>query len=280
VNQRFVIPVESNTCLAVHLIRPTHHYLENTIPSMQAAFERGADVVEFDIQATVDGQFAVFHDRMLECKTNGQGLTRAHTMAQLKTLDIGYNYTFDSGHTYPLRGEGIGLMPSMDEVFERLPMRSFLIDVKSNEPRDGVLLAEHLSRLSSEQRSRLMIFGRDTITATIRQRLPEIRVFSGTSTARCLVGYMAYSWAGVIPGACGNAPIFVPINLTPWLWGWPNRFMNRMSAVHGSIILMGEYPAQEISPGLDSPHDLSRIPPGYDGGIWTNDIDLVKSTLK
>jgi len=67
-NQQFDIPVESNTCLAVHLLPPQHDYLENTIRSMQAAFDRGADVVEFDIHATTDGRFAVFHDRTLECK--------------------------------------------------------------------------------------------------------------------------------------------------------------------------------------------------------------------
>src|SRR4051812_13759499 len=82
VGQRYDIPIESVACTATHLLPPEHGYLENTLPSMKAAFERGADSVEFDIHPTTDHQFAVFHDRMLECKTSGRGQTREHTMAE------------------------------------------------------------------------------------------------------------------------------------------------------------------------------------------------------
>src|SRR6266566_5222420 len=41
VGQRYDIPIESNTCTATHLLTPEHEYLENTIPSMRAAFDRG-----------------------------------------------------------------------------------------------------------------------------------------------------------------------------------------------------------------------------------------------
>jgi len=280
VNQQFDIPVESNTCLAVHLLPPRHDYLENTIRSMQAAFDRGADVVEFDIRATTDGRFAVFHDRTLECKTNGHGLTRAHTMEELKALDIGYGYTFDGGKTFPFRGKGIGLMPSMDEVFEKFPARSFLIDVKDNEPNDALLLAERLSRLPVEQHSKLMIFARDSTLAVLRERLPHDRMFSAGSIASCLLRYIAYGWTGIVPAPCHNSPLFIPINVAPWLWGWPNRFMNRMEAKGSSIIVMGRFPAGEISPGLDSPEDFVRLPGNYNGGIWTNEVDRAASALK
>ncbi|MFG3757139.1 glycerophosphodiester phosphodiesterase family protein, partial [Klebsiella pneumoniae] len=72
---------------------PTHPYLENTIASLQAAFAAGADIAEVDVHPTTDGQFAVFHDWTLDCRTNGSGVTREHAMAELRTLDIGYGYT-------------------------------------------------------------------------------------------------------------------------------------------------------------------------------------------
>ena len=280
VGQRYDIPIESNTCTATHLLTPEHEYLENTIPSMRAAFDRGANVVEFDIHPTTDGRFAVFHDRTLECKTNGSGQTRTHTMEELKRLDIGYGYTFDGGHTYPFRGKGIGLLPSMDEVFKEFPGRAFLIDVKDNEPPDAALLAEHLSRLPREQLSRMTIFARDATLAMLRERLPSLRLFSVGSITNCLIRYIAYGWTGVVPARCYNSALFVPINVAPWLWGWPNRFMNRMNAAQSSVILMGAYPGREISPGLDTPENLARIPTNYDGGIWTNELDLVFSSLQ
>src|SRR5690606_19704074 len=75
---------ETNTARRIY--PPEHPYLENTIPSMEAAFRAGADMVEFDVQPTTDGQFAVFHDWVLDYRTNGHGVTREHTMAELKAL--------------------------------------------------------------------------------------------------------------------------------------------------------------------------------------------------
>jgi len=277
VGQRYDIPIESNACTAVHLLRPEHGYLENTIPSMRAAFDRGADVVEFDIHPTTDGQFAVFHDRTLECKTNGSGLTRAHTVSELKALDIGYGYTFDGGRTFPFRGKGIALMPTMSEVFQAFPDESFLIDVKDNDIDDAALLSQHLSQLSPAQLSKVIIFARGNTIATLRTKFPSLRIFSAPSIASCLLQYIAYGWTGVEPTSCRNSALFVPINVAPWLWGWPNTFMNRMAAAGSSVIAMGPYPAHEISPGLDTRELLRRLPPGYTGGIWTNELDLVSA---
>jgi glycerophosphoryl diester phosphodiesterase len=281
IGQRYDVPIESmNTCIAVHLLPPKHGYLENTIPSMRAAFEQGADVVEFDIRRTKDARFAVFHDPALECKTNGDGLIRAHTMQELAALDIGYGYTFDRGRTYPFRGKGLGLMPSMDEVFENFPGKSFLIDLKDNEESDAHLLADQLAGLSELQRTRLMIFARDTGISVLRERLPEVRIFSARSTASCLLRYIAYGWTGVMPAPCVHSPQWLPINMAPWFWGWPRRFMNRFEAYGSSIIVMGAYPASEISPGVDTSEDLARLPAEYDGGIWTNDVGLVASRVR
>lgn len=90
--------------------------------------------MEFDVHPTKDGQFAVFHDWTLECRTDVEGVTRDHTMEELKQLDIGYGYTADGGKTYPFRGKGVGLMPTLDEVLVAFPKQSFLIHIKSDDP--------------------------------------------------------------------------------------------------------------------------------------------------
>ena len=56
-----------------------------------------------------------------------------HTLEELQALDIAYGYTADGGGTYPFRGQGVGEMPSMDEVFETFPDGSFLIDIKTQQ---------------------------------------------------------------------------------------------------------------------------------------------------
>jgi glycerophosphoryl diester phosphodiesterase len=89
------------------MLPPTHGYLENTNPSMDASFRAGADIVEFDIHPTTDGKLAVFHDWTVDCRTDGKGVTREHSLAELKRLDIGHGHTADGGKTFPFRGNVI-----------------------------------------------------------------------------------------------------------------------------------------------------------------------------
>lgn len=271
--------VDRDTCTATRILPPTHGYLENTIPSMRASFAAGADIVELDIHPTLDGQFAVFHDWTVDCRTNGRGVTRHHTMAALKTLDIGYGYTADGGRTFPFRGKGVGLMPSLDEVLEAFPGRAFLINIKSNDPREGRLLAERLQQLPAAQRDRLMVYGGNLPVAEVRWRLPGVRTLSRQSLEACLVRYAAYGWSGVVPRACERMAVYVPINIASWLWGWPNRFVKRMEAAGSTVFVLGPYHGGGFSTGIDTAEDLARLPEGYAGGIVTNDIETIAPLL-
>jgi glycerophosphoryl diester phosphodiesterase len=74
--------------------------------------------------------------------------------------------------------------------------------------------------------------------------------------------------------------VLVPINVAPWLWGWPNRFLARMALVRSSVFLLGPYKGGEFSTGIDSEDDLRRVPVGYTGGIWTNEIETIGRALR
>lgn len=265
--------ITNETCTAERIYPPEHPYLENTIPSMQAAFDAGADVVELDVQWTKDGKFAVFHDWTLECRTNGTGVTRDYTLAQLQQLDIGYNYTADEGNTYPFRGKGIGLMPSLDDVLQTFPDRPLLIHIKSNDPLEGNALAEVLSALPAERLAQLAVYGGDKPVETLKQQLPQLRVMSKATLKGCLIPYMAVGWSGYVPQACAQTQLHIPDQIAPWLWGWPNRFMARMEAKDTRVILVAG--SGDVSQGFDVPTDLNRVPDRFTGGIWTNRIDLI-----
>ncbi|MFO1100482.1 MAG: glycerophosphodiester phosphodiesterase family protein [Xanthobacteraceae bacterium] len=111
--------VTAETCTARRNCPPTHPFLENSLASIEAAFRLGADVVEIDINPTTDGQFAVFHDWSVDCR--GKGTTRARNPIRVEALDIGYGHTADDGATFPFRGRGVGLLPSLDEVLATFP---------------------------------------------------------------------------------------------------------------------------------------------------------------
>src|SRR5690606_31176399 len=46
----------NETCTAERIHPPEHGLIENTLPSMQAAFAAGADIVELDVHPTTDGR--------------------------------------------------------------------------------------------------------------------------------------------------------------------------------------------------------------------------------
>src|SRR5262245_55389811 len=178
---------------------------------MRAAFDAGADVVELDIHPTTDGHFAIIHDWTLDCRTDGTGPTRQHTLAELKALDIGHGYTADGGKTYPFRGKGVGQMPSLDEVLATFPGKRLLIDLKSNEPADGAKLADCLARLPPGQLAGIMAYGGDRPVDALRERLPAIKTISRVRLQRCLLSYMALGWTGHVPETCRGGLILLPI---------------------------------------------------------------------
>lgn len=266
--------LRNDTCTAERIYEPEHPFLENTLASMEAAFQAGADIVEFDVHITRDEQFAVFHDWTLDCRTNAKGVTRDYTMAELKSFDIGYGYTADHGKTYPFRGKGIGQMPSLTEVLTRFPDKAFLIDVKSRDPREGELLASYLTRLSEQQRSRLAVYGGDEPIAALKAKLPDMRVMSKATIKGCLLPYAAIGWTGYIPAACRHTELHIPEKIGPWLWGWPNKFLNRMDRADTRVVLVGG-DGSEFSSGFDTPEDTRRLPAGFSGVVWTNRIDKI-----
>ena len=93
--------VGRDTCTAAFAYPPEHEVFENTPESMRWAVGLGANMVEIDVAPTRDGKMVLFHDWTVDCRTDGQGDTRDLTLAELKTLDIGYGYTADGGKTFP-----------------------------------------------------------------------------------------------------------------------------------------------------------------------------------
>ena len=270
----------NDTCTAARMLPPTHAFLENTIASMQASFEAGADIVEFDVHPTTDGAFAVFHDWTLDCRTEGHGVTRDHAMADLRKLDIGYGYTADGGKTFPFRGKGNGLMPSLDEVLATFPGKAFLINIKSNDPAEGRLLADALLNLSAGRRDRLLVYGGDAPITSLRSALPDLRAMSRATLKSCLFGYIGYGWTGIVPPACRSTMVLAPINIAPFLWGWPDRFLQRMREADSRVFVIGPYHGGEFSAGVDTADDVGRLPGYFTGGVMTDEIETVAPLLK
>ncbi|HYM51468.1 MAG TPA: glycerophosphodiester phosphodiesterase family protein [Candidatus Limnocylindrales bacterium] len=62
---------------------------ENTLAAFSSALDLAVDVIECDVHLSADGGLPVIHDHLLDRTTNGSGLIRDQTMAELKSLDAG-----------------------------------------------------------------------------------------------------------------------------------------------------------------------------------------------
>ena len=106
-----------------------------------------------------------------------------------------------------------------------------------------------------------------------------MRILTKKSIMSCLGQYVGLGWLGLVPKPCHNTIMLVPINIAPWLWGWPNKFLNRMDGANAEVFVLGPYTGGEFSTGIDTDAQLKRLPPDYSGGIWTNEVALVASKI-
>ncbi|WP_430782041.1 glycerophosphodiester phosphodiesterase family protein [Actinoplanes sp. G11-F43] len=270
--------VESDTCTATRIHPPDHAYLENTLPSMRAGFAAGADMLEIDVQSTADGELAVFHDATLDCRTDGTGAVREHTLEALRRLDLGHGYTADGGATHPLRGTGKGLLVTVPEVVAAFPDRELLLDLKHDDPAEGERLAAYLATLPPERLATIAVYGGDAPVDAVRRALPGVRAASKKTMRDCLVEYLATGWSGHVPQPCRDTELHLPERYGKWLWGWPNLFDDRMTAAGTRVVLVaGEGP---WSAGFDRPEDLASVPDGWSGWVWSNRADVVAPLLR
>jgi glycerophosphoryl diester phosphodiesterase len=63
------------------------------------------------------------------------------------------------------------------------------------------------------------------------------------SIKACIVQYVALGEMGYVPDSCRNSVIFVPVDIAPWLWGWPGRFLWRMHDAGTSVFAVDDYKA-------------------------------------
>ncbi|WP_226680238.1 glycerophosphodiester phosphodiesterase family protein [Sutcliffiella horikoshii] len=265
--------IKWDSCTAERIYEPEHSYIENTIASMEEAFRLGADVVELDVHPTTDGEFAVFHDWTLECRTDGEGVTREHTMEELRQLDVGYGYTADGGKTYPLRGKGKGFIPTLGEVLEQFPDKELLIHIKSDDPEEGVLLADYIKSNPQRNMESLAVYGGNQPINSLKEEMPDMRVMSKGTMKSCLIPYIAIGWTGYVPEACEETQLHIPEKIGPFLWGWSGKFQQRMDKVDTRVIIVAGDGG--FSDGFDSEEDMERVPDNFSGYIWTNRIEVV-----
>ncbi len=268
------VGVTNTTCTASRIDRPRHDYIENTLTSIQAAIDLGADIIEFDVHPTTDGEFVVFHDWSLECRTDGRGVVREQGSRYLKSLDVGYGYTADNGKSYPFRGKFKGAMPTLGEVLARFPDTRFMINIKSDSIEEAQQLTAYLKARKALNRRRLSLYAAEHAASEFARLNSDIMIMSKERARSCLTSYILLGWSGHIPESCYRSYVPVPMNYRWLVWGWPEKFEARMRSVGSRSLLMGAHEKGKANSGIDSIEMLKEVSEGFGGIIFTNRIDL------
>lgn len=101
---------------------------ENTLAAFRKSLELGSDGFELDVQFSKDGKLVVIHDEKVDRTTNGKGLVKDFTLAELKELNAG------SWFGPEFAGEKI---PALDEVLGEFQGSDIQINI---EIKSGIIL--------------------------------------------------------------------------------------------------------------------------------------------
>lgn len=90
---------------------------ENTLASIRAALDAGADSIEWDLRTASCGTPVLFHDPHLGRTSNGVGPVRRRTLGQLKALDAGSWFSKEFvGERIPSFAEALDAVRDSDAV--------------------------------------------------------------------------------------------------------------------------------------------------------------------
>ncbi len=144
---------------------------ENTLEAFVAGIVAGAQILEMDVHASSDGEIVVIHDASLERITEGAGLVREHSFAELRALDAGYRFAGAAGE-FPFRGHGLKI-PSLAEVLARFPDTPLNIEIKQQEPSIIERVLAVIDRFAARERV-LLAAERLPLMTAIRHAAPQM----------------------------------------------------------------------------------------------------------
>lgn len=98
---------------------------ENTLAAFKKSVELGADGIELDIHRCKTGELIVIHDESVDRTTDGSGLIKDMTLAQLRELSAGAKWAPAS----QLRKLSAGITYSSEFKKEKLPLLTEVFDL-------------------------------------------------------------------------------------------------------------------------------------------------------
>ncbi len=157
----------------------------NTLDAFLHAWDLGAPMSEMDLHTSADDVLVLIHDDTVDATTEGTGLIREMTVAELQSLDAGYRWSPDGGGSFPYRGAGI-TVATLDEVLDALPDSYFNLELKQLEPSVASATCRVVRERGLETRTLVASFSTRALRQ-FRRECPEVATSAGAWEARAFL---------------------------------------------------------------------------------------------
>lgn len=135
-----------------------------------------------------------------------------------------------------------------------------------------------LAKLPAGDRRHILI-GDDAAIAVAKAERPAMRAFTIAKARQCAADYRG-SLLGSVPESCTNGVMLLTLDeLGFTLWGWPNRFLERMAKAKTTVIIAQDVTNGEIK-GLNDVRQYSSIASSFNGYVWVDRIEELGPALR
>ncbi|MEM8895143.1 MAG: glycerophosphodiester phosphodiesterase family protein [Bacteroidota bacterium] len=102
------------------------NYPENSLLGIESCISHGIEIAEIDVRKTLDGEFVVFHDEVLDFDTDGKGYIRELTLDSIRKVYLKEGYGRMTRQKIPTLEEVLQLSKerielSIDKAWEEIP---------------------------------------------------------------------------------------------------------------------------------------------------------------
>lgn len=143
----------------------------------------------------------------------------------------------------------------------------------------GADAARAFAVLPGRNNDRDLAIGAAAAVAALRTYAPKLRTFTVEGARHCSSRYRTTGLWGVVPRTChGGVMLLALDDLGFTLWGWPNRFLQRMAKANVHVIIAQDVVESQIK-GLTDVNQYGEIANSYNGYIWIDNISELGPAL-